>query len=142
VVNAIVKAMYDKLKGNATLMTKLGGTAANYYKIYHVIAPQNVALPYITYGLLTDIPIATFGALDDMEDITVYLNIFSDSGSAKVAGEILDLVKAVLDDADLTITGYGNDMYCMREFVGTTVFDMEARVWQIPMRYRILAEKD
>ena len=75
-------------------------------------------------------------------DATVYLNIFSDKGSPKEAGEILDLVKAVLDNGDITITGYANDMKCMREYIGAILYDPDIKVFQIPMRYRIWAEKD
>lgn len=141
-INAFMTAIYNALKGNSALMTKLGGTSANGYKCYNILAYQAATLPYIVFGLLTDVPIGVFGDLTDMEDATVYLNIFSDSGSAKEAGEILDLVKAVLDDADLTITGYANDLWCKREFVGAVIYDMDTKVWQIPLRYRVLAEKD
>jgi len=141
-LNAFVTAIFDALRGNSPLMTKLGGTVANGYKCYNVIARQDASLPYITIGFLTGVPMGVFGDLTDMEDCTIYVNIFSNSGSAKEAGDILDLVKAVLDDANLTITGYANDLWCKREFVGAVIYDSDVKVWQIPMRYRVLAEKD
>jgi len=140
-VNAFVDAVYEALAADSSLQTKLGGSASD-KKIYNVIARQDASFPYITIGFLTGVPVGAMKSLDEIEDCTIYLNIFSDSGSAKEAGEILDLVKAVLDDADLTISGYSNDMKCMREFVGATMYDSDTKVWQIPMRYRILAEKD
>lgn len=139
-LNAFIEAVYDALAGDSALQTKLGGNADK--KIYNVIARQDASLPYITIGFLTGVPMGVFGDLEDMEDCTIYVNIFSNSGSAKEAGEILDLIKAVLDDADLTISGYANDMVCMREFVGAVLYDPDIKVWQIPMRYRIIAEKD
>jgi len=141
-VNAFIQSIYNALKGNGTLMTKLGGNAGNGYKVYNVIARQDAKFPYIVIGLLTDVPIGVFRSLDEMEDATISLNIFSNSGSAKEAGEILDLVKAVLDDGNLTITGYANDMKCAREYIGATLFDSDIRVFQIPMRYRVWAQKD
>ena len=140
-LNAFIEAVYDALAADTPLQDKIGGSSSD-RKIYNVIARQDASFPYITIGFLTGVPMGVFGDLTDMEDCTVYVNIFSDSGSAKEAGEILDLVKAVLDDADLTITGYANDLWCKREFVGATIYDMDTKVWQIPMRYRILAEKD
>lgn len=140
-LNAMVDAIYEALAADSSLQTKIGGGASD-KKIYNVIARQDAEFPYITIGFLTGVPIGDMDALDSIEDCTIYLNIFSDSGSAKEAGEILDLVKAVLDDANLTITGYSNDMRCMREFIGAVIFDIDTKVWQIPMRYRILAEKD
>ena len=139
-LNAFVKAVYDALAGDTPLQTKIGGGASD-KKIYNVIARQDATFPYIIIGFLTGVPIGIFSSLDEMENCTIYLNIFSNSGSAKEAGEILDLVKAVLDDANLTIVGYTNDMVCMREFVGAATYDPDIKVWQIPMRYRILAEK-
>ena len=140
-LNAFVEAVYDALAADSSLQTAISGSSSD-KKIYNVIARQDATLPYITIGFLTGIPMGVFGDLTDMEDCTVYVNIFSDSGSAKEAGDIFDLVKAVLDDADLTITGYANDMVCRREFVGAVIYDPDIEVWQIPMRYRIIAEKD
>lgn len=139
-INALMTAVYNALKGNGSLMTKLSGNAGNRYKIYNTIAPQNASLPYLTFGLLTDVPIPVFGALDSIEDATFYVNIFSETG-IKHVGEILDLVKAVLDNAGLTITGYGC-MYCMREFVGGISYEVDTAVYQIPMRYRLTASKN
>jgi len=140
-LNAFVEAVYDALAADSSLQTAISGSSSD-KKIYNVIARQDATLPYITIGFLTGIPMGVFGDLTDMEDCTVYVNIFSDSGSAKEAGDILDLVKAVLDDANLTITGYANDLWCKREFVGAVIYDPDIEVWMIPMRYRVLAEKD
>ena len=140
-LNAYVEAVYDALAADSTLQTKISGSASD-KKIYNIVARQDASLPYIVIGFETGVPIGVFQDLEDMEDCTVYVNIFSNSGSAKEAGEILDLVKAVLDSADLTISGYANDLLCQREFIGTVIFDMDTKVYMIPMRYRILAEKD
>ena len=136
----IARKIVNALKADNSLTTKLGGNAGNRYKCYGVIAPQKASLPYLTFGLLTDIPIPVFGALDSIEDTTFSLNIFSKTG-IKNAGEILDLIKAVLDDASLTITGYGCAL-CMREYIGAILYNNESKVYQIPMRYRLMATKD
>jgi len=47
----------------------------------------------------------------------------------------------VLDDASLTITGYGC-MLCMREYIGAVLFNESSKAYQIPMRYRLMATKD
>ena len=139
-VNALMTAVYNALKGNSALMTKLGGTSSNRYKCYIIVAPQDASLPYLTFGLLTDIPIPVFRALSAMEDATFYVNVFSTTG-AKNAGEILDLIKGVLDDAALTIAGYGC-MLCTREYIGAVLYNSDTTVYQIPMRYRSMATKD
>ena len=139
-LNAFVDSVYEALAADTTLQTKISGGASD-KKIYNVIARQDATLPYIVIGFLTGVPMEVFRSLDAMEDCTVYVNIFSETGSAKEAGEILDLVKAVLDDDDLTITGYTN-MVCRREFIGAVTYDIDTQVWMIPMRYRIWGDKD
>lgn len=140
-LNAFVDSIYEALAADSALQTKISGGASD-KKIYNVIARQDATFPYIVIGFLTGIPMGVFRDLEDMEDCTIYINIFSDSGSALEAGEILDLVKAVLDDADLTISGYTNDMVCRREFIGAVTYDLDTQVWKIPLRYRIIAEKN
>ena len=139
-LNAFVDSVYEALAADSNLQTKISGSASD-KKIYNIIARQDASFPYIVIGFLTGVPIEVFRELDAMEDCTIYVNIFSDSGSALEAGEILDLIKAVLDDDDLTITGYTN-MVCRREFIGAVTYDIDTQVWMIPMRYRVWGDKD
>jgi len=132
--------IYNKLKADGTLTTALGGTAANGYKCYYSIAPQGTAEPYLTFGMMTDTPENFFGEVAAIEDATVYINIFSSSGSGKEAGTLFGYVDAVMNDASLTVTGY-TTMKCLREYVGTTTWDPETRVFMIPTRYRVWLDK-
>lgn len=136
-VNAITKAIFDKLKGTAALMTQLGGNAGNYYKCYNTIAYQAAALPYITFGILTAVPVATFASLNAIEDCTVWLNLFSSTGQKDIA-DIFDDVDAALQNATLTISGY-TAMVCRREYVGNIMFDPDTRIYQLSLRYRVQA---
>ncbi len=139
-INAVVAAIYNALKGDLTLMAALGGNAGNFYKVFHIVAPQDAALPYITYGLLTDIPMGVFGNLSAIEDATFWFNVFSTTGQ-KNLGELAGYLMDVLDDATLTITGYSH-LVCAREFMGNILYDPEVGVFQIPLRYRIMVDKD
>ena len=138
-INDIAKGIYDKLKANATLTTALGGVAGNGYKIYHIIARQNVTVPYITFGLLTDIPIGDFNDPTTIENTTWWFNVFSKTGS-KNAGTIAGYVMAVLDNATLTVAGY-NALECLREYIGSPIYNIETQIYQIPLRYRIWINK-
>ena len=120
-INAIAKAIYDEL---STVVTA-----------YHVIAPQTAALPYVTFGLSTDIPVGTFASPSAIEDTTWRVNAFSKTGS-KDAGAQAALVMGALDNVALTVGGY-TAMKCVREFIGSPIYDPETGVYQIPMRYRI-----
>ena len=138
-INVTATAIFNKLKGNATLMTSLGGNASNGFKIYNIIAPQKALLPYITFGLLTDTPLGDFDSQVTIEDSTWWFNVFSSTGS-KNAGTIAKNMMSVLDDADLTVTGY-KSLDCEREFINPPIYDPETEVYQIPLRYRIRINK-
>jgi len=127
-INDIAKGIYDKLKADASLIAAIS-------EVYHVNAVQTATLPYVTFGLLTDIPIGTFASPSAIEDTTWWVNVFSNVGSQE-AGTIAGLVMAVLDNASLTIAGY-TAMKCVREFIGSPTYDPEINVYQIPLRYRI-----
>lgn len=138
-INDIAKAIYDILKADGTLVTALGGAAGNGYKIYHVIARQNVAVPYITFGLLTDSPLGTFASPRAIDDTRWWFNVFSKTGS-KDAGTIAGYLTAVLDNASLTVAGY-TSLDCIFDFMGSVIYDPEAEIYQIPLRYKIQVDK-
>ena len=138
-INATATGIYNILKANGTLTTALGGTAGNGYKIYHIIARQNVSVPYVTFGLMTDIPVGDFDDPTTIEESTWWVNVFSKTGS-KNAGDIAGYVMAVLDNAALTVAGY-NALECLREYIGTQMYDPETGIYQIPLRYRIWVNK-
>ena len=137
-IDAIVSGFYTKLSGDAALQTKLGGSASD-KKIYNILASQDASLPYITFGLETDRPIGIFGSVNEIEDLTFWVNCFSSTGQ-KNCREIADLVLAVMDDASLTVTGY-TAMKCTREFIGSPIYLMDIKVWQIPLRVRVWLSK-
>uniref|UniRef100_A0A6M3KU08 Tail protein n=1 Tax=viral metagenome TaxID=1070528 RepID=A0A6M3KU08_9ZZZZ len=138
--NAIATAIYNILKADGTLVTALGGTAANDYKIYHVIARQDIKVPYVTYGLLTASPLGTFADPRAIDDTAWWFNVFSKTGS-KDAGTIAGYLTSVLDNATLTVAGYYS-MACLYDYMGSDIYDPETGIYQIPLRYRIQVDKN
>ena len=138
--NAIATAIYNILKADATLVAALGGTAGNGYKIYHVIARQNVAVPYITFGILTGVPDGTFTSPRAIDKTAWWFNVFSKTGS-KDAGEIAGYLSDVLDNASLTVAGY-TSLKCVYDFMGSDIYDPETGIHQIPLRYLIWVDKN
>jgi len=108
-------------------------------KCYQVKAPQGSTVPYVTFGLETDRPIGDFGDSYTIEDLTFWVNVFSDVSTAAVA-EIADEVMAAMDGATLTVSGY-TYLVCRREFIGTVIYDLETGIFQIPLRYRLWENK-
>uniref|UniRef100_A0A6M3IP49 Tail protein n=1 Tax=viral metagenome TaxID=1070528 RepID=A0A6M3IP49_9ZZZZ len=109
-------------------------------KTYNTKAKQGDTVPYITFGLLTDRPMATFEDMEKWEDLTFWVNCFSDKPTADIA-EIADEVMTALDGQSLTVTGYTH-IVCRREFIGSIIWDAETGIFQIPLRYRIQQSKD
>lgn len=130
---------YNKLIGGTDLKTKLGASDSD-RKIYNTLAPQSATLPYITFGVLTDTPEGIFGNLSKIESMTFWLNVFSSTSPANCL-QIADLVAVLMDDADLTITGY-TSMVCKREYMGSLSYDLTSGVFQLPLRYRVLGSKN
>ena len=108
-------------------------------KTYSVKSPQGATVPYVAFGLETDVPISTFASQVDIESLTYWVNVFSSTSVAHVS-VITDLVLTALDNASLTITGY-TGMKCVREFMGTILWDLETGIFQCPLRYRVWADK-
>ena len=137
-ISAINVGFYNLIVGNAALQTLLGGSAGD-KKIYQVKAPQSASLPYITFGLLTESPIGTFADFESIEDMTYWVNCFSSTSTANIAG-IADGVMGALDDTTLTVTGY-TSMKCLREFTSSPTWDSETGIYMISLRYRIWLDK-
>ena len=131
-ISDIAKGIYDELKADGTLMAAVT-------EIYHVIAVQTATLPYITFGLLTDDPVGTFASPSAVEDTTWWLNVFSGTGS-KSAADISKLVMDVMDNATLTIANH-TFLKCVRDFIGTPIYNIETEIYQIPMRYTVWVDK-
>ncbi len=108
-------------------------------KTYAIKAPQGSTVPYCTFGLLTDVPMGTFVSPTKMENLTYWVNAFSDKSTADVS-EIADEIMTALDNATLSVTGY-NPMKCVREFISGTRWDMETNIYQTSLRYRIWVDK-
>jgi hypothetical protein len=108
-------------------------------KLYQVKAPQGSTVPYVCFGLETDVPMGTFTDYEATESLTYWVNCFDNVSAAAVA-EIADEVMTSLDDVTLTVSGY-NHMKCVREFIGTVIWDAETNIYQVPLRYRVWIDK-
>ena len=109
-------------------------------KTYQVKAKQADTVPYITFGLLTEVPVGTFEDFEAIENLTFWVNCFSDISTADLT-EIADEVMDALDDKTLTVTGYIS-MKCLREFISSPTWDNETNIYMESLRYRILLSKE
>ena len=109
-------------------------------KCYQIKAPQSSETPYCTFGLLTESPIGTFQNFEAIENMTYWINCFSDKGVADLA-EIADEVMDSLDDKTITATGY-TSMKVIREFISSPIWDSDTDIYQINLRYRLWLSRD
>ena len=108
-------------------------------KTYQVVSPQGSSVPYVTFGLLTESPIGTFDDFEAVENLTYWVNCFSDKSTADLA-EMADEVMTALDDATLTVTGY-TSMKCVRELISSPIYDIDTKTYQLSLRYRVWLDK-
>ena len=105
-------------------------------KCYNTKAPQTASVPYVCFGLNSDITIGDFSDLEAVESSTFWVNVFSDKSVADVS-ELTDEVLNVLDNATLSVSGY-TPLVCKREYIGTILWDNDTGIFQVPIRYRTL----
>ena len=99
-MNALEKALYSALSGDATLTGLLSSATA----IYQGVAPDGADPPYVVYGKQANTKTYTFGA--KAWDNSLYLiKAVDERPSAARAGTIQDRLEVLLTDAALTVTG-------------------------------------
>jgi hypothetical protein len=113
---AIRRALYGKLAGDTTLNNLLGTPAAGYSKaIYHQQAPDNAPFPFVI--LSEDVPELPTEAMGDPEALLTdiwLVKAIDRNTSADAAEAIAARIKALLNDATLTISG-ATHLYLRRQ---------------------------
>lgn len=122
-------AIYSKLSGSAFEVSATG--------LYLYQAPQERAMPYAVYQLISNVPEYTFTSIH--EEILIQFNLFSDSTTDEQVSDMYSDLKALYDDCDLTITGYRH-VRMVRDLAILTKEDEET--WKYTVQYRVLIEKE
>ena len=124
------RAVFARLAGDAGLTALLGGA-----KI-HDHAPAHVAFPYVTFGRLSvfDWSTATEGGSEQI----FTLHVWSKGQGKKETLAIMEAVRALIDDAGLTLTGH--HLVLIRLDSVETRYDDEQAVHHGLMRFRALSE--
>ena len=131
-MNAIETGLYSALSGDSALTTKLGGSY-----IYNQVAPQTQAFPYVIFqhtggGHLNINP-------SDLQGHLYLVKAVDDD--VKTAGEIDDLVKAVLHKGTLTVSGYTNVQTLREQTVKyTEILSDGKKVYHTGAQYRVLVD--
>lgn len=83
-------------------------------RLYHNVAPQHATFPYAVYFSVSDVNELNFS--DEQEDFLIQFNIFTQSNAALSAGNLLESLKAMFDNCNLTVTDWRHIGF-QRDFV-------------------------
>lgn len=135
-MNNLLTAIMTMTAGSA-LSARVGG------RIFEGEAPQGTEFPYVVITIVTDVQADTFK--DKLEDLTVQFSLYSISqGLAEITGMFADL-KALFDDAVLTIAGNYHiliareNLTTMQDEFTTPQGTASGRHWAVD--YRLITEK-
>jgi exonuclease III len=139
----IQKAVFAKLDGAALVTNLLAahatevGKKAIYDDVPQLEAPESeVAFPYVVLGDLTILPADTDSTRG--RETTITIHTFSRYFGTKETHEIMDAIRATLDDATLAIAGE-KFVFCFWEFA-ETLRDPDGRTRHGVQRFRLLTE--
>ena len=101
-MKTLLAGIMAKTTGSA-LSTAVGGRISKEGK-----AAARTTYPHVTFELPITGQQDTFS--HDIDDSTLQFNIYHNSASGSAIAELHDLLRALFDDAVLTVTGYTNVM--------------------------------
>lgn len=127
---AIQTAIYSRLTGDSTLMSKITG-------VYDDV-DQDIQFPYVTIGDATSNPWRTMTRFG--EEVTITLHIWSRYKGFKEALGILGDLNRLLADQSLSVTGY--DVCASYYDFSETMRDPDGHTRHVPVRYRIQLQKE
>ena len=127
-INALNAALYSKLTGGTALVSALGGTC-----IYHGIAPEGAALPYMVWSYAA-------GGHENMtprESVNAVIYVRAYATTAKQAATI-DGLAAELMETKLTVTGWNNFWLAREESIVLPETDSAGKTtWSCGAYYRV-----
>ena len=102
-------------------------------------APQGQSKPYAVYLLVSDVPDYTFDSQSDV--YRIQFSVFSESGSATEALDILTDIEELYNDCSMTITGR---QFVKMERVSSQLlkdFEDARTYWHVIVEYQVWMHK-
>lgn len=99
-MNPVRSAIYARLAGDATLTGLLSSATA----IYHQVAPQSAATPFIVFHRQAGDPVWQFDGAHVQHDLWL-VKAIDRASSASRAEDIAARIDTILTDAPLAVTG-------------------------------------
>lgn len=113
---AIRRAIYGRLAGDTTLNNLLGPPPAGYAKsIFHSEAPANASYPFVIFNKQSGVPTEAMGDPSALENDIWLLKAVDRNNTADPAEAVSDRIKALLNDASLSLAGGASLLYLRRQ---------------------------
>ena len=135
-MNPVFTGVYNLFKALPanTFYTAIGG------RLYKDQAPQGATFPYCVYFSVSDVDELNF--TDEQEDFLIQFNIFSLNNSATEAGTLLESLKTMFDNCNLTVTDWRHLKF-QRDFViPNNDFSQVTPIQGYSVQYNVLLEKE
>lgn len=137
---SVRRGLYGKLAGDMTLNALLPSPPAGYSKnIFYGYAPPAAAFPYIVFSKSSGTPTDAMSKTAFDEDIWLVKGIDRGS-SADVADQIADRVRALLQDASLSISGANHKFLRRMSDVDYPETTDGQRYWHSGSQFRLITE--
>jgi len=127
---ALQKAIYQRLVGDAGLVSALGGA-----RVYDHV-PRQVTPPYIAMGRSTVTDWST--GSDDGHEHSLTLHVWSASAGHRETHELMGLVESAIDGAGLALEGHR--LVNLRHELSEARRDPEAELYHGIVRLRAVTE--
>lgn len=134
-MNSLFRGIYDRF--SATTTTGFYNDVSG--RMYHNVAPQESAFPYCVYFSVDDIDDLDF--TDEHEDFTIQFNIFSQNNSALETGNLLESLKTMFDNCNLTVTGWNHLQFQRDNVTPNNDFGQVPPVQGYSISYDVLLER-
>lgn len=134
-MNPLFKGIYNHF--SATTTTGFYNDISG--RLYLNVAPQETTFPYCVYFSVSDIDELDFS--DEQEDFLIQFNIFSQNNSALEAGNLLESLKTMFDNCDLTVTDWNHLRFQRNSVYPNNDFSQVTPIQGYSVDYDVLLEK-
>ena len=100
-MNQVDTALYKILSEDTNLMEKITG-------VYNAVAPEMAEYPFVVFHEQSGIDNYVFGSDYSHRNLVYLIKCVTESPSAKMAGEVYDIIESIVMDRQLTMDGYKN----------------------------------
>lgn len=135
-MNPIREAIRKKLIANSALTAKLGDGATG---VYYQLAPAEATLPWVIFDKSPAPPIWTFAGPPLEQGDWIVKAVAADAGTAE---DIDELIRGVLNRADVNPTGYHNQFTLATSDIDYPEVKDGERYQHVGAVYRVVTEKE